>query len=533
MKKRYTIGMDFGTLSARAVVLDVETGAALPKDCTYVYPHGILTHIGTKPLPKNYALEHPADYIEGLEYIIRGVIESNGIDAYDIEGVGIDVTACTLVPVDKDGVPLCLDARFENEPHAYVKMWKHHGAEPYMDKVKSEAERLSESFISRSGTGISVENFIPKILETVSEAPEVYASADRIMNMGDFLVRLLTGKAVHSSAYASIKEGWDSEDGFPSKEYMRSLDERLENVFEEKLGGEPMTAGTLAGYVCEEWSKKTGLSRDTAVAVGLVDGQAPFLAAGLENGLALISLGTSSAFCLNSSERKAIGGIMSCGVDALAKDMMTYDAGLCCVGDLFDWFVNNCVPASYEREASEKGIGIHKLLREKAQKQAVGEHGLIALGWWNGNRCTLANSELSGVIIGMRLSTRPEDIYRALIEATAFGMKNIMNNYIVNGVDVKKIMVTGGIAQKDPMLMQIYADVLNRELYVIDSDQCTALGSAICGTVASCRYNDTVEASAALRAGVARTYSPVPENVSAYAKLFDKYMELHDHFGVR
>lgn len=531
MTKHYTIGVDFGTLSARAVLLDTDTGATLPKDCTYVYPHGILREIGGQILPKNYALEHPADYIEALEYIIKGVIEANGIDAYEVEGIGIDATTCTLIPVDKNGVPLCFDPRFENEPHAYVKMWKHHGAEPYMKKIKREAERLCESFVSRSGTGISVEMFIPKILETVTEAPEVYTSSDRIMHVGDFLARLLTGTPVHSSAYASIKEGWDSSDGFPSKEYMRSLDARLENVFEEKLGGEPTTAGTLAGYVCEEWSKKTGLSRDTAVAVGLVDSHASFLVASLEDGLALISLGTSSAFCLNSYEHKAIGGIMSCGVDALAKDMMTYDAGLCCVGDLFDWFVKTSVPASYENEAKDKGISIHKLLREKAQDQAVGEHGLIALGWWNGNRCTLANSELSGVIVGMRLSTKPEDIYRALIEATAFGMKNIMNNYINNGLEIKTIKVTGGIAKKDPLLMQIYADVLDRELHVIDSDQCTALGSAICGAVASGRYENTVQASAALQVGIAHTYYPIPENVAAYAKLFDKYMTLHDHFG--
>ena len=211
MKKRYTIGMDFGTLSCRAVLLDVNTGKALPKDCMYVYPHAILEEIGGKKLPSDYALEDPCDYIEGLEAIIRGVLENNGIDGSEVEGIGIDVTDCTLIPVDKNGTPLAFDERFKNEPHAYVKMWKHHGGEKYMDRVRGEAERLGESFVSRNGTGISCEILFPKLLETVTEAPEVYTAADRIMHMGDFLVRQLTGKDAHSSSYAAIKEGWDPE----------------------------------------------------------------------------------------------------------------------------------------------------------------------------------------------------------------------------------------------------------------------------------------------------------------------------------
>lgn len=531
MKKRYTIGIDFGTLSARAVLLDAEEGKALSKDCMYVYPHAILKEIGGRVLPDNYALEHPADYIEALEYVIKGVIENNKIDGSEVEGICIDSTDSTLIPVDENNVPLCFDPRFADEPHAYVKMWKHHGAEKYMDMIKGEAERLAEHFVERCGSGISVEMTIPKLVETIKDAPEVYEAAHRILHISDFLVRLLTGKEARSSAFASIKDGWSRDKGFPSKEYMRSLDARLENVFEEKMGGEPMLAGTFAGCVCKEWADRTGLSTETAVAFGLVDAHSSFLIAGLEDGLALVSVGTSSGFNFNSFDGKAIGGIMSCGCDALAEGMTTYDAGLCCVGDLFDWFVKTGVPSAYEKEAEEKGISIHKLLRQKAQCQAVGEHGLVALGWWNGNRCTLANSTLTGVMVGMKLSTRPEDIYRALIEATAFGMKNIMDNYTKNGLDIKKIKVTGGIAQKDPLLMQIYADVLDKELCVIDSDQTTALGTAICGAVASGRFKNTLEASEALCAGVSKTYTPIPENVSAYAKIFEKYMTLHDYFG--
>ena len=531
MKTRYVIGMDFGTLSARAILLDAQTGEALPHDCTYVYPHAILTELGGNPLPDDYAIEDPTDYIEALEHIIRGVIAENGIDAEEIEGIGIDTTDATLLPVKKDLTPLSLDPRFANDPHAYLKLWKHHGPQKYMDVIRSEAERLGEDFPTRCGSGISVEMTLPKLVEIAKEAPDVYQNADHILHVGDFLVGLLTGKVIYSSAYASMKDGWDSDAGFASRAYLQALDPLLENAFAEKLGGAPLQAGTLAGFVCAQWAQKTGLSPNTAVAAGIIDGHASFFSSGIEKGVALVSVGTSSGFVMNSDVYRPIGGIMSCGRGALLCDMMTYDAGLAAVGDLFDWFVKNCVPAAYEKEAAERGMSVHALLTEKASHQAAGEHGLTVLGWWNGNRCTLANGDLTGVMVGMRLSTRPEDIYRALIEATAFGMKNIMNNYLRNGIEIHRLMVTGGIAQKNPLLMQIYADVLERELCVIDSKQCTARGSAICGTVASGRFPDARIASLTLRAGISKTYSPSPTSARTYAAMFEKYMTLHDHFG--
>ena len=247
-----------------------------------------------------------------------------------------------------------------------------------------------------------------------------------------------------------------------------------------------------------------------------------------------MSIGTSGGFCLNAEgTAKPIPGVMSCGKNALADGMMTYDAGLSTLGDLFDWFVTHQVPSSYEDEARARGMNVHALLSEKAETKRAGESGLLALGWWRGNRCTLANDRLSGMILGMRLSTRPEDIYRALIEATAFGMRNMMENYERHGVCVKRILATGGIALKNPMLMQIYADVLNREIGVIETTQSTAGGSAMYGAVAAGVFADIMTATATFPVGVAKNYLPECGRVEKYEALYQKYREMHDYFGLQ
>lgn len=532
MQKRYAIGIDFGTLSARAVILDTETGKLLEKDSLYVYPHGILQKVGGKELPLDYALADPADYDEALAHVLLEVVRVNGIDAGDVMGIGIDCTACSVLPVDRMGEPLCYDRAFVDEPHAYIKLWKHHGAETYMDRIRTEADRLGESFPVRCGTAITSEFYLPKILETAEEAPAVFDAADRFMNLGDYLVRRLTGRSLHSSAYAAIKEGWDPEEGFPTDAYLSALNPRLCNFFEKKTDLPVAQAGSFAGRLTAEWAKKTGLSPDTAVAVPIIDAHGTFPLAGIEDGFALLSVGTSGGFCLNAEgSAKPIPGVMSCGKNALAEGMMTYDAGLSSVGDLFDWFVKNQVPSSYEEEARTRAMNVHALLCEKAQKKRAGESGLLALGWWRGNRCTLSDDRLSGLVLGLRMSTRPEDIYRALIESTAFGMRHIMENYTAGGLPVKRIVATGGIALKNPMLMQIYADVLGCEIGVLSSAQSTAGGSAVYGAVAGGRYPDIITASLENRAPIEKVYLPNAENAAVYGRLYGEYLRLHDYFG--
>ena len=532
MQKRYAIGMDFGTLSARAVILDTETGKLLEKDSLYVYPHGILQKVGEKELPLEYALADPADYDEALAHVLREVVKVNGIDAGEVMGIGIDCTACSVLPVDRAGEPLCFDPVFADEPHAYVKLWKHHGAEKYMERIHREAKAFGESFPERSGTGITSEFYLPKVLETAEEAPAVFDAADRFMNLGDYLVRRLTGNSLHSSAYAAIKEGWDPEEGFPTDAYLSALNPRLCGFFEKKTDLPVAQAGSFAGRLTPEWAARTGLPRETAVAVPIIDAHGTFPLAGIEEGLALLSIGTSGGFCLNAEgTAKPIPGVMSCGKNALADGMMTYDAGLSTLGDLFDWFVTHQVPSSYEDEARARGMNVHALLSEKAETKRAGESGLLALGWWRGNRCTLADDRLSGLVLGLRTSTRPEDIYRALVESTAFGMRRIMENYTTNGLPVKRIVATGGIALKNPMLMQIYADVMKCEIGVIATSQSTAGGSAVYGAVAGGKYPDIFSASLANRAEIAKVYSPHAESAETYDALYGDYLRLCDYFG--
>lgn len=529
--RQYSIGLDFGTLSARAVLMDVQTGEVLPEDGVYEYPHGVLETVGGKLLPADYAIEHPADYDEALAHTIRNVLDKNGVDGRQVIGIGMDCTACSVLPVDERGEPLAMDARFADNPHAYLKLWKHHGAEKYMDRIKSLAEQYGESFPSRCGTGITSEFFLPKVLETAKEAPEVYDAAHRFMHVGDYLCRRLTSVSRQSAAYASIKSCWDPVEGFPTNGYLRALNPRLEGLFENKTDLPVVAVGGTVGTLNAEWAQRTGLHTGVAVAVPIIDAHAALGMAGLEDGTALAAMGTSACLCMNASRPVAIPGVMSCGMDAMASGWMTYDAGLSCVGDLFDWFVKNQVPAAYEREAEERGVSIHTLLTEKAAQRRVGENGLLCLGWWNGNRCTLADGRLSGLLLGLRLSTRPEDIYRALLEASAYGLRCILENYIDHGVPVHRIVATGGIAKKNPLLMQILSDVTGREIEVLSSSQSTAGGSAVYGAVAGGAYADIQTASAALRGEVASRYTPIPENVAAYETLFAEYLRLRAEFG--
>lgn len=529
--KKYSIGMDFGTLSARAVLMDLETGEILPEDGVYEYAHGVLETLGGKTLPGDYAIEDPADYDEALLHTLRDVLQKNGVDGRAVVGIGIDCTACSVLPVDEDGKALSAQPRFAENPHAYIKLWKHHGAEKYMARIKSLAEEHGEKFPARCGTGITSEFFLPKVLETAEEAPEVYDAAHRFMHLGDYLCRRLTGVSRQSAAYASIKACWDPIDGFPGKAFLRALNPRMESLFESKSDLPVLSVGETVGHLTPEWASKTGLTESVAVAVPLIDAHAALGMAGLEDGTALAAMGTSACLCMNASKPVPIPGVMSCGMDAMVSGWMTYDAGLSCVGDLFDWFVKNQVPAAYEREAAERGIGIHALLTEKAAEKAPGENGLLCLGWWRGNRCTLADDRLSGLILGLRLSTRPEDLYRALLEASAFGMRCILENYMEHGVPVGRVVATGGIAKKNPLLMQIMADVMNREIEVLASNQSTAGGSAVYGAVAGGAFADIQTASDALRGEISTRYTPYASHAAVYETLYREYLRLRCEFG--
>ncbi len=535
--KKYTLGLDFGTLSARAVLVDTASGEALEHESVFSYPHGVMTELCGRALPKNYALQHPDDYEEALVFLLCDMVvaaKKNGISPESIVGIGVDFTTCTVLPTDKQGVPLCKQERFANDPHAYVKLWKHHGAEKYLPEINKAVAAAGTDMLDCSGGVMSSEFMIPKIYETYVESPEVYDATALFYNAGDYVCsRLAGGASCHSMAYASIKEHYDkSLGGYPSREFFKILGgEGFENVVEEKLNPHLNQVGERIGGLSHEWAERTGLSAGIAIAPALIDAQSSFGAAGLSDGSSLLVLGTSAVFAVNTSSKEKVRGVLSQGVGSAIPEMMTLESGLSAMGDLFAWFVDNCVPAHYTDAAKARGMNIHAYLRSLAEQKKVGQSGLITLDWWHGNRSVIQNDRLSGMIVGLRLSTPPEDIYRALIESTAYGLRRIMENYEEQGVAVKNIVAAGGIAYKDEMLMQIFADVFNRDIHVIASQQSASHGAAVYGATAAGVYANVIDASAAMRCGILRTYSPIAENSAAYERLYTEYKKLYEYFG--
>lgn len=530
---RYVIGIDYGTLSGRCVLVDVNSGEEIAESVLN-YAHAVMDETlpnGDK-LPSSFALQHPEDYLDVLRTTVPDVLSKAGIGAEDIIGLGIDFTACTVLPMDEKGTPLCMKDEFKDNKHSYVKLWKHHAAQPEADEINELAAKRGEPWLPIYGGKVSCEWALPKILETLRKAPEVYDNTYRFIEAADWLSLMLTGEETHSAPFAGYKGLWNAETGYPSNDFMTALDPRLDGIVGTKLSEKVLGMDKKAGYINESGAALTGLNIGTPVSLPMIDAHAAMPALNItDDGDLMLIVGTSSCHILNSKEVKSVEGICGYVKDGVIPGLYTYEAGQAGVGDIFDWFVKNCVPAGYAEEAREKGISIHKLLREKASKLSVGESGLLALDWWNGNRSVLVNSNLTGMILGMTLGTKPEEIYRALIEATAFGLKVIVEQYENSGISINSICAAGGIAQKDEMMMQIYADVLDREIRIAGSTQAGALGSAIYASVAAGAYADLKSAAEKLSKPDAKTYAPIAENAMAYKRLYGEYKTLHDYFG--
>ncbi|MCI9455474.1 MAG: ribulokinase [Oscillospiraceae bacterium] len=534
---KYSIGVDFGTLSGRAVLVNVATGEELA-DSVFDYPHGVMDETlpdGTR-LGVDWALQHPQDYLDVFSHTIPGVLEKSGVSPADVIGVGIDFTACTVLPVKADGTPLCFLPKFAGNPNAYVKLWKHHAAQDKANALNETASSMGEEWLARYGGKISSEWAFPKLWQILDESPKVYEAMDAFVEAADWVIWQLTGKQTRNSCTAGYKAMWSKSEGYPSKAFFKALDPRMENVIEEKFSGPVTPLGGKAGELTEAAAKLTGLNPGTAVAVANVDAHVTVPAVKIDSaGKMLAIMGTSTCHMLISDKEVKVPGI--CGVveDGILPGFFGYEAGQSCVGDHFAWFIDNCLPKEYFDAAEKEGVNIHKYLRSKAEKLKVGESGLLALDWWNGNRSVLVDVDLTGVMLGMTLQTKPEEIYRALIEATAYGTRKIIETFRENGVPVEEFYASGGISQKDPMTMQIYADVIGIPIKIAGSLQGPALGSAIFGAVAAGKqaggYDSVMEAAQAMGKLRDEVYIPIAENVKAYDKLYAEYSILHDYFG--
>ncbi len=534
---KYAIGIDYGTRSGRTVLVELGTGRELAVG-VLPYPHGVMDEIlpSGKQLPHDWALQHPRDYLDVLAVTLPAVIRDSGVDPADIIGVGIDFTACTMMGVKADGTPLCFLPEWAEEPHAYVKLWKHHAAQGEANRLNQIAARRGEAFLARYGGKVSSEWMFPKIMQVLDEAPEVYAASDRYIEAADWVIWQLTGNETRNACAAGYKALWSRREGYPSEDFFRALDPRLEHVVDEKLSRALLPPGSKAGEVTPEMAAKTGLRPGTAVAVANVDAHVTVPAVGIAGpGKMLMIMGTSICHILVGDRERIVPGM--CGVveGGVLPGLPGYEAGQSCVGDLFAWFVENCLPAAYTEAAAAAGADIHRYLAEKAAALKVGQSGLMALDWWNGNRSVLSDADLTGLMLGMTLLTRPEEIYRALIEATAYGTRMIIENFVENGVPVDGLYAAGGIARKNPLLMQIYADVTGREIRVAASSQAPAVGAAMHAAVAAGAaaggYDTILQAVREMGRAPDAVYTPVPEDQATYEALYREYKLLHDAFG--
>jgi L-ribulokinase len=482
------------------------------------------------PLPPEWALQDPDDYRDVLRHAVPEAVAMAGIDPSDVIGIATDFTASTPMPVRADGTPMCEVRDLRDRPHAYVKLWKHHAAQAQADRINRAAVEREERWLPRYGGFISSEWEYAKALQLLEEDPEIYERMDHWVEAADWIVWQLCGEYVRNACTAGYKGIW--QDGaYPSRDFEAALNPDFAGFAKLKLDHTIGRLGDRAGSLTAEAARWTGLPRGIAVAVGNVDAHVTAPAArAVEAGQMLAIMGTSTCHVMNHDQLVEVPGM--CGVvdGGIVAGSYGYEAGQSGVGDIFAWYVENQVPGRYVHDAGAAGVSVHQHLTDLAFAEPPGAHGLVALDWVNGNRSVLVDVSLSGLILGQTLGTRAEHGYRALLEATAFGARMIVETFGVSGVPVREYIVAGGLL-KNRRLMQLYADVLRLPISTIASEQGPALGSAIHAAVAAGAYPDVRAASEVMGRVERGVYTPDPDAADAYDRLYEEYRLLHDHFG--
>jgi len=539
--KKYAIGLDFGTNSCRSLIVDLSDGIELASH-VFPYPSG-KDGILLDPKEPNLARQNPQDYIEGTKETITSAIlkakkENSEFDAENIIGIGIDTTGSSPMPVNSEGKPLCFLPEFENNLNAMVWLWKDHTGHPEAAQITELANKMHPEYLSKIGGTYSSEWFWSKILHCHNTDPTVFNATESFVEICDWIPAVLTGetnpkKIKRSICAAGHKAMYNSEwGGLPDKELLSALSPALATL-RDSLYEKAYPSDQLAGKLSNEWAKKLGLISGIAIAVGAFDAHMGAVGAGIKPGTLVKILGTSTCDIMvypNDKKLSDIPGV--CGIvdGSVMPGYFGIEAGQSAVGDIFLWFLNNLVPEKYGKTVDEK---FENLSRE-AKQQKPGEHGLLALDWNNGNRTILVDVRLTGLLLGQTLHTEPHEIYRALIEATAFGALTIIKRIEEYGVHVEEILNCGGLASKNPFLMQVYADITGRPMKVSRSEQTPALGAAIFGAIAAGKeisgFSNIQEAQATVT-GTKETFEPNSANNSVYKKLYSLYKQLHDAFG--
>ncbi len=519
------IGLDFGTESARLVLVEVETGDEMAVR-VFPYPHGVLTLAlpdGTS-LPPDWALQHPGDYVAAAESLLREAHRATG--GHPVVGIGVDFTASTILPTTRDGTPLCLVSDYAREPHAWTKLWKHHAAQRYADRLN----RLAPAFLALYGGRTSSEWLHVKALQILEEAPLMFKAAERIIEGGDWVVWQLTGREVRSACQAGYKAHWQEETGYPASSFLTQLHPLFPGLL-EKLGP-PHPVGTRAGGLSAEWAARTGLPEGLPVGVAVIDAHAALPGLGVgEPGRLVMVMGTSTVHLLLSRRKVPIPGISGVVRDGALPGLYAYEAGQAATGDALDWWVRTLAWASDSAEEA-----LFARLDHEATAVPPGAAGLIAVDWWNGSRTPLVNADLSALLVGLTINTSPAEIYRSIIEATAYGTRQVIE-LLEQGQAVEpvgELRVCGGLTRSS-LLMQVYADVTGRILHASPTPHASARGAAIYGALAAGRtgggYDDPSDALAHMAVHDFREYRPEPNAHARYDRFYQLYRELHRHFG--
>ncbi|MBV9416875.1 MAG: ribulokinase [Solirubrobacterales bacterium] len=519
----YSIGIDFGTESGRAALIDVSTGDVLATSVVR-YPSAVidrdLPSTGER-LPPDWALQDPDDWVTVIEQAVPDVVKQADVAGEDVVGLGVDFTSCTVLPVMSDGVPLCRLQDWRDRRHAWPKLWKHHAAQPVADRLNQVALERGEAFLERYGGRISSEWYFPKLIEVWLEDREVYDGCAKFIEATDWIVWWLTGVECRQTATAGFKAMWSPEEGLPSTEFFEAAYPGFDKPG-EKLGDTFVPLGTRAGTLRPEVAEKTGLPESVAVAVGNVDAWVSVPGVGVEDpGTFVVVIGTSICDMIVHSAETRLPGITGVVKDGILPGLYGYEAGQAAVGDMLAWFVEKLIqePGSYGE------------LEKAAAEIGPGETGLVALDWWNGNRTILADADLTGGIFGLTLQTSRAEIYRALLESIAFGSRRIMDNFEEHGLVLSEIVACGGIAERSPLMMQLLADASGRPVHVPEVSEIPARGAALFGAVAAGVFADIRSAIEATRPKGIRTYEPDLEAKKTYDRVYEIYRTLYEYLG--
>jgi L-ribulokinase len=530
------VGVDFGTLSARAVVVSADDGTELGTGVAE-YASGAIERslpiAGAGVLPPDWALQDPYDWRAALGSAVRAALADAGVAPESVLGIGTDFTACTFLPTLADGTPLCEVPDLRERPHAWPKLWKHHAAQGQADRINDLAHERGEPWIARYGGRISSEWQFAKALQVLEEDPAVYRRTARWIEAADWIIWQLTGTETRNACTAGYK-GIYQDGHYPSPEYLAALNPGFAGFAETRLAVPALSAlGSRAGSLTAAGAALTGLPEGIAVATGNVDAHVTAPAArAIDPGQMLAIMGTSTCHVMNGSFLADVPGI--CGVvdGGIIAGLYGYEAGQSAVGDIFAWWISQGLPEEYAAEAAGNGQNLHDYLTERTRGRPPGFHGLVALDWMGGNRSILVDHHLSGVIVGLTLATPPEDVYLALLESTAFGTRMIVEAFEDGGLPVTEFVVAGGL-KRNHVLMQVYADVLRRPVSVASSDQAPAVGSAIHAAVAAGVHADVAAAAKAMGRKEHAAYLPDTGRADAYDVLFAEYRTLHDYFSGR